>query len=188
MRMVRMLMDTPVTVSKKKSFLSYFLRSFTLKNIQCRWLIESLLKNDYLLENIHFVSTVDGFPKGCIISTTCTTGISFQFHKKHVVSNNIEQFFHEIRLHPTELTYIELNFKNSSTNQVYQSLITDQYFIKENDIWKKELAAKTDEFLSTYKKEYLKKQIDDALDNQDEERFLFLTKQLQKFINKKGLI
>src|SRR5690625_7913443 len=117
MKMEGMLMDTPVTVSKKKSFLSFFLRNFTLKNIQCRWLIESLLKNDYLLENIHFVSTVDGFPKGCIISTTCTTGISFQFHKKHVVSNNIEQFFHEIRLHPTELTYIELKIGRASCRE-----------------------------------------------------------------------
>src|SRR5690625_3670873 len=121
-------MKFPTLVENKKKFLQYFLNTFKLKNVKCKWFLEYLISNDYLLKNLYFVQSIKEFRKGIVISSKCSKGTGFQFHKEHVNTTDVERAFHDVRLHPDEKVYLQLNFKDAMQDKYYQQILSESHF------------------------------------------------------------
>src|SRR5690606_61708 len=113
-----------VSLEAKKEFIQWFLKQFKLKKRECIWILDYLRKNDHLLRNVYFVDSVDGCSRGILISTV--TGnenkLPFKFVKGNLMSDNPEQAFHDMRLHPDEPIYIDLNFRDKQTCVEYMKV------------------------------------------------------------------
>jgi uncharacterized protein YpiB (UPF0302 family) len=176
------LMASPVSVNEKKEFIRWFLNNYQLKRRECVWILNYLMSHDQLMKKVHFVEQAQYCPKGIIMSTHCVDDVPFRFYKENVMTTDAEKSFHDIRLNREEDIYIQLNFRESYHSSNYVLVLEENPYmpkhlqISEKD---KELAEKfLVESIYTFQREKLLKSIDDALDNQDHDEFLRLTKQL----------
>ncbi|WP_284141298.1 MULTISPECIES: ReoY family proteolytic degradation factor [unclassified Virgibacillus] len=177
-------MQTPVSVKDKKSFIEWFLNNHQLKKRESVWILNYIINHDIILENIHFVRDAKFCPRSIIISTQCSNEIPFRFYKNHVVTNDAEKSFHDIRLNQQEALYIQLNFKNVKQNPLYVTVleenpyIPDEFLITKQD---QEFAAQIlDQTVYEFRKKHIIKAIDLALDNRDKEQFQLLTESLRQ--------
>ena len=108
-------MTASVSVLDKKEFVRWFLKKYQMKRRECVWILNYLLSHDELLENIHFVEEAHYCPRAMVMSTTDSIGIPFRFYKGNIMTADAEKSFHDLRLHPDEEMYIQLNFPNSTT-------------------------------------------------------------------------
>ncbi|RDW22053.1 ReoY family proteolytic degradation factor [Oceanobacillus chungangensis] len=177
-------MNTPISINDKKSFIQWFLNHYQLKKRESVWILNYLVNHKELLMNVHFVHDVKFTPRGIIMTAHCSDEVPFRFYKNQLVTTDAEKTFHDIRLNQHDDLYIQLNFKNANQNAYYASImednpfIPDDYFItkKEKDIAKQIL----DKTVFDYKRNTLLKEIDQALDEMDQEKFITLSSQLHK--------
>lgn len=174
-------MLSPVTLKQKQFFLKWFLNKYKLKRQECVYMLEYIIRHKYLLKNIHFVSDAINYPKGMIITCYGSDEIDFQFHKQHIFSNNVIKSLHEIRFHPKERMFIQLNFHNADTNPFYQRILEDRYFAHENKYVQKADRERAEQLLQKVMIDghlaRLEKQIDEALDQNDKRLFLTLSEE-----------
>lgn len=172
-------MISPISIKEKKQFLKWFLNHYELKRADCIYILEHLIHHERLLLNVHFVRDVINYPKGILMTCNCSKGIDFQFHKNHVMTNNVDQSFHELRLHPDERMYIQLNFYDVHINQFYQTIAEDRYFSDENKRIRNQdaqvAATLLNKITNDYKLKQLKSDINKALDSHDKSSFLLLS-------------
>ncbi|MFP3441931.1 IDEAL domain-containing protein, partial [Pantoea sp. SIMBA_133] len=87
-----------------------------------------------------------------------------------------------IRLNQDEPIYIQLNFKSKNVSPHYVAVLEENPFLPENMAADKKYSFMAemvlDESFTRFKKESILKQIDEALDRNDEIAFLHLSKQL----------
>jgi len=178
-----MAMTTPVSVNEKKDFIRWFLNNYQLKRRECVWILNYLMSHDQLMKNVHFVEQAQYCPRGIIMSTHCVDEVPFRFYKENVMTTDAEKSFHDIRLNKDEEIFIQLNFRSSFHSPQYVAVLEENPFmpkhlqINEKD---KLLAEKfLEESIQTYQREKLLKQIDEALDQQDQCEFKRLTEQLR---------
>lgn len=168
-----------VPVTAKKEFLRWFLKRYRLKRRECVWILNYLLSNDHLLTNIHFTDNAHHCPRAMVISTTEVDNIPFRFYKGNLMTADTEKSFHDLRLHPDEPMYMQLNFKNSNTSPEYASVAEENPYIPEDPLTKqkdRELAERLlEESFTLTTQEMLRKRIDEALDKGDRELFISLT-------------
>ncbi|MFD1849525.1 ReoY family proteolytic degradation factor [Oceanobacillus bengalensis] len=181
-------MTTPVSVQDKKSFIKWFLKHFQLKKRESVWILNYILNHNQVLENVHFVRDVKFCPRGIIITSQCSSEVPFRFYKNHLVTTDAEKSFHDVRLNQDEPLYIQLNFKKAHQNAIYASVIEenpfipDDYFITSKD---RALAKKIlDKTIFDSKKKKLLKEIDQALDELDQEKFMKLSIELNNLEEK----
>lgn len=90
-----------------------------------------------------------------------------------------EKSFHDLRLHPDEKMYIQLNFKNSNKCPEYASVAEENPYLPEDLLTKRkdqEIAERLlEESVTLMTNEMLMKRIDEALDKGDRELFISLT-------------
>lgn len=179
------MMDSMISIDEKKEFLKWFLNSFQLKRRECAWLLNYLISDDRLMEKIHFVDGAKFCPKGIVISTIDVDKIPFCYYRHKHITMDAEKAFHDIRLNDHEEVYIQLNFPNASTNFQYAAVLEENPFMEKNtnlNIADKIIAELfLDKMIEKAKMEYLKKQIDKALDLRNEELFHQLVKKLNGF-------
>lgn len=175
-------MASPVSVNEKKEFVRWFLNNYQLKRRECVWILNYLMSHDQLMKKVHFVEQAQYCPKGIIMSTHCVDDVPFRFYKENVMTTDAEKSFHDIRLNRDEEIFIQLNFRESYHSSNYVLVLEDNPYmpkhlqISEKD---KQLAEKfLVESIYTFQRDKLMKSIDDALDNNDHEAFLRLTKKL----------
>nr|WP_285842554.1 ReoY family proteolytic degradation factor [Ureibacillus chungkukjangi] len=179
--------DSKVTSSipiiDKKSFVRWFLKNYQLKRRECVWILNYLLSNDNLLENIHFVEEAHYCPRAIVMSSVDSTGVPFRFYKGNIMTSDAEKSFHDLRLHPNESMYIQLNFPNIPPSQQYLAVLEENPFmpkylhISERDrLIAEEMLNNS---LLAFQEEKLLKEIDDALDKGDKEKFYSLSNLLQ---------
>jgi uncharacterized protein YpiB (UPF0302 family) len=175
-------MATPVSVNEKKEFIRWFLNNYQLKRRECVWILNYLMSHDQLMRKVHFVEQAQYCPKGIIMSTHCVDDAPFRFYKENVMTTDAEKSFHDIRLNREEDIYIQLNFRESFHSSHYVLVLEDNPFmpkhlgISDKD---KKLAKKfLEESIFTFQRDKLLTLIDEALDNQDQDEFLRLTKLL----------
>ncbi|UOQ85871.1 ReoY family proteolytic degradation factor [Gracilibacillus salinarum] len=177
-------METSIKVEDKKSFIQWFLGNFQLKKRESVWILNYLLNHDQLLEHVHFVLEARFCPRAMIISTHCSKEIAFRFYKKHIVTTDADKSFHDIRLHAQEPIYIQLNFKDSKQSIPYMKVLEDNPFIPDDYFLTKSDKRMADEWLQhslyEYKKEMLLQQINEALDEKNQELFVYYSEQLKK--------
>ncbi len=177
-------LETSVQTEDKKDFIEWFLRHYQLKKRESVWILNYLLNHEELLQQVHFVLEARFCPRAMIISTHCSNEIAFRFYKKHIVTTDADKSFHDIRLHATEPMYIQLNFKNVKRCIPYMKVlednpfIPDDYFLTGSD--KKVMEKWLDYSIYEYQRVKLLQQINDALDERDQQLFLYYTDQLNK--------
>lgn len=181
-------MTAMVPVAAKKDFVRWFLKRYKLKRRECVWILNYLLSHEVLLENVHFTDEAHYCPRAMVISTTKSESIPFRFYKGNLMTADAEKSFHDLRLYENEKMYIQLNFPNSHSCPHYASVREENPFlpsylqVSEAD---KKLARKlVEESIVTMTEEMLRKRIDEALDQNNEEHFLTLSAMLNDTIMK----
>ncbi len=176
-------MTSSVPIVDKKNFVRWFLKNFQLKRREFGWILNYLLSNDQLLENIHFVEEAHYCPRAIVMSSVDSNGVPFRFYKGNIMTSDAEKSFHDLRLYPNEDMYIQLNFPNVPPNQLYLAVLEENPYmpkylhINEKDRLIAEEILNTS--MLTFQEEKLLKEIDEALDQGDKEKFLELSNLLQ---------
>lgn len=178
------MMQIPVNVNDKKSFIRWFLNNYQLKKRESVWILNYLLNHDDILSNVHFVRDVKFCPRGIIMTSYCSKAVPFRFNKNHIVTTDPDKSFHDIRLNTTEPLYIQLNFKNANQNPIYAGVLEDnpyvpeEFGITETD---RVLAERIlNQTLYEYKISKIMQAIDKALDAKNHQEFLRLTDELNQ--------
>lgn len=182
-------MTTPVSVNEKKDFIRWFLNHYQLKRRECVWILNYLMSHDQLMMRVHFVEQAQFCPRGLVMSTHCVDDIPFRFYKENVVTTDAEKSFHDIRLNRDEDIYIQLNFRSSHQAHQFVAVLEENPFVpaklhvNEKDRFIAEQWLKNS--IKQFNRDKILKQIDQALDEKDEELFMKLTSQLQKYVEQK---
>ncbi len=99
------------------------------------------------------------------------------------MTSDAEKSFHDLRLHPNESMYIQLNFPNVPPSGQYLAVLEENPYmpkflhISEKDrVMAEELLNNS---MLAFQEEKLLKEIDDALDEGDKEKFYELSNLLQ---------
>lgn len=160
---------------EKRDFLKWFLEQHQLKRRECAWLLNFLMSDDYLMERVHFVEQAEFCPKALMISAVDVDSIPFAFHKNKHVTMDAEKSFHDIRLNRKEDIYIQLNFKDKHLSPQYIAVLEENPFAptSKNESKVNSLLAEMllDESIRLFRKEELRKKIDQALEKRDKEAF-----------------
>lgn len=177
-------MTSSVPVVDKKTFVRWFLKNYQLKRRECVWILNYLLSNDELLENIHFVEEAHYCPRAIVMSTVDSTGVPFRFYKGNIMTGDAEKAFHDLRLHPEEKMYIQINFPNVPPSSNFLAVLEENPFIPKNlDINEKDrliVEEILDISVKAFQEEKLMQEIDECLDRGDKERFIELSNLLQE--------
>jgi len=175
-------MNTPVSIKEKKEFIQWFLNNYQLKKRENVWILNYLVNHPELLANVHFVREIKLCPRSIIMSTHCSKETAFRFYKNQLATTDAEKAFHDIRLNRDEALYVKLNFKNARQSPDYMAVVeenpfmTNEYFITEED--KQSAKELLDYSVYRYKRNQLKREIDLALDQLDQKKFLELSDKL----------
>ncbi|WP_277585430.1 ReoY family proteolytic degradation factor [Psychrobacillus antarcticus] len=179
-------MTASVSVGEKKEFVRWFLKKYQMKRRECVWILNYLISHETLLNNVHFVEEAHYCPRAMIMSVTTSSGIPFRFYKGSIMTADAEKSFHDLRLHPEEDMYIQLNFQMMPPSPEYLAVLEENpYMPKYLQISEKDKMIAEDivmESLQAFQMEQLKKQIDQAIDENNKEKFMELSslwKQIQ---------
>ncbi|QTD42172.1 ReoY family proteolytic degradation factor [Sporosarcina sp. Te-1] len=177
-------MTAMIPVAAKKDFVRWFLKRYKLKRRECVWILNYLLSHEQLLQNVHFTDEAHYCPRAMVISTTNSESIPFRFYKGNLMTADAEKSFHDLRLHPEEKMYIQLNFPNSHACPQYAMVreenpyLPDDLQVSERD--RKIAEQLLEESAATMSLELLMRRVDEALDENDRERFLVLSSMLNE--------
>ena len=176
-------MTASVSVSEKKQFVRWFLQSYKMKRRECIWILNYMLSNEELLDKTHFVEEAHFCPRAMVMSSTESKEIPFRFYKGNLMTADAEKSFHDLRLNPEEDLYVQLNFPNRPPAPLYISVLEENPYMPQDAAITEQdriLAEKVlAESMASFQEETLLKQIDEALDVNDRERFFELSALLQ---------
>lgn len=182
-------MTAMVPVAAKKDFVRWFLKRYKMKRRECVWILNYLLSHEHLLQNVHFTDEAHYCPRAMVMSTTGSESIPFRFYKGNLMTADAEKSFHDLRLHPEEKMYIQLNFPNHHLCPQYASVREENTFLPNylqvNDNDRKIAEQFISESIASMTKEMLMKAVDEALDANDKERFILLSTMLNDAMMKK---
>lgn len=176
-------MSSAVPIVEKKTFIRWFLKNYQLKRREGVWILNYLLSNDELLKNVHFVEEAHYCPRAIVMSSLDHKGIPFRFYKGHLMTNDAEKSFHDLRMHPNEAMFIQLNFSNVPPHMNYLAVLEENPYMP-TDVGIGEREKKiAQQLLETsiyaFQEKAILEQIDEALDRGDKERFFELSAILQ---------
>ncbi len=175
-------MTAMIPVAAKKDFVRWFLKRYKLKRRECVWILNYLLSHEQLLENVHFTDEAHYCPRAMVISTINSESIPFRFYKGNLMTADAEKSFHDLRLHPEEKMYIQLNFPNSHACPQYAIVREENPFLPvelQVSARDRKIAEQLlEESAASMSLELLMKRVDEALDANDRERFLVLSAML----------
>ena len=179
-------MGDKVSVSDKKEFIQWFLNRYELRKRESAWLLSYLSSDDELLKRVHFVENLRNLPKTIVISTRCVRMTSFKFTKNNRVSTDVETAFYDIRSCPHEDIYISLYFKDRSTCPEYAAVLEVNPMEKQNTAQDTLLGLLAeivlDRAIRDFRERELYRQIDQALAEGDETKFLQLTEEWRNLV------
>jgi uncharacterized protein YpiB (UPF0302 family) len=176
-------MTASVSVMEKKEFVRWFLKRYQMKRRECVWILNYLLSHDDLLQKVHFVEEAHYCPRAMVMSVTESTGVPFRFYKGNLMTADAEKSFHDLRLHPNEDMFIQLNFPLVPPSSEYLAVLEENPFmpkylhINDKDRLIAEEVLKNS--MNSFREENILRQIDEALDTNNKEKFIELSKMLQ---------
>lgn|SRR5699024_2390440 len=181
-------MNTSITNEKKKHFLKWFTKNYTLKRRESLWILDYLFNHDIMLEKTHFVEHVEKAPRGIYMSAKNNHEPTFRFYKNGHTFKDAMQAFHEIRLNWSSQLYIEIDFEGAWQSPEYLAILEDNPYSRWNDNIPQDLIEQIDEAL-TYEtlmiaRQELLDEIDESLIHGQEETFADLTKTLKEIERK----
>ena len=176
-------MTASVSVMEKKEFVRWFLKRYQMKRRECVWILNYLLRHDDLLQKVHFVEEAHYCSRAMVMSVTESTGVPFRFYKGNLMTADAEKSFHDLRLHPNEDMFIQLNFPLVPPSSEYLAVLEENPFmpkylhINDKDRLIAEEVLKNS--MHSFREENILRQIDEALDTNDKDKFIELSKLLQ---------
>lgn len=177
-------METPVSVNEKKDFIRWFLNRYQLKRRESVWILNYLMSHDQLMEKVHFVEDAQCCPRGLIMSTHCSREVPFRFYKENIMTTDAEKSFHDIRLNRDEDIFIQINFRGSNASHQYAAVLEENPYVEKKVHLDEKDRKYAERFLQysikSFKENRLLQAIDEALDNEDRETFIRLSKQLNE--------
>ncbi|MGP6140079.1 MULTISPECIES: YpiB family protein [unclassified Jeotgalibaca] len=179
------------SLEDKKKFLTWFIQNYQLKRRESLWILNYLLNHELLLKNVHFVENIALTNRGMGLSTIESEEEPFVYFKEGKRFEDPEQAFHDLRLNWKEDFYLELFFEGA-----YQTL--SAYGILENNPNETDEVSITKETQQAVevslvrlawqeRKRHLLILIDQALVDQDEDKFKKYTEELRE-IDEKNMI
>ncbi len=171
-----------VPLNEKRVFIRWFLKNYQLKRREGVWILNYLLSNEALLEHVHFVDEAHYCPRAIVMSTVDTTSIPFRFYKDNIMTSDAEKAFHDLRINSTDEIYFQLNFPSIPPNPLYLAVLEENPYAPDIFIHEKDRVAAQqllENSVLEFQEHMLLKQIDEALDTGDKERFFELSNLLQ---------
>lgn len=177
-------MKTFVQVHEKKAFIFWFLNQYDMKQRESNWILTYLANHDKTLRNVYFVRHAEFCPRSIVISSKCSDKSPLRFYRNQLMTTNADKAFHDIRLNPFEPLYIELHFDQANQSPQYAFVLEENPFVSDEFYITKEDREQTegiiDFTIQNHKRDQLLKEIDQALDSKNKEKFIYLTKELHK--------
>lgn len=169
---------------EKKAFIYWFLNQYEMKARESNWILSYLASHNKLLRNLHFVRHAKACPRSIIISTKCSNGVAFRFHRNKLITSDPEKAFHDIRLNDDEALYVQLNFHQWRQNPQYALILEENPFLSDDDFItdedKREAERLMNYTLQAQIRKSLIEQIDESLDERDYNKFIRLSDELKK--------
>ncbi|MBO9128559.1 YpiB family protein [Bacillus sp. 165] len=179
-----------VSAIAKRNFLQWFLQEHRLKSTDGRRLLEFILNKPHILEHISFTEKLKPNEKTIIISSMNSDQIGFAFHYNQYKTTDISRALSELSSNPSGKVNLILHFYGKMLNHRYLQLIETSVSdnIKQYERYERQ-SKETDTVITqamlAKEKEHIKKQIDDALDQRDEQLFKKLVARLHE-LDKQG--
>lgn len=179
-----------VSPIEKRNFLKWFLEHQQLKRSDARKVIEYIINNFHILENVSFTEKIMLSRKTIVISSMNSDEPGFSFYFNQRKTDEVSKALGDLMMNPCEKVNIIIHFSGKMLNHRYLQLIESPVLenIKQyNQVQKDEKIVDDilDEILLEKEIEIVKKQIDVALDQKDEELFKSLTARLKEQYAKK---
>lgn len=169
---------------EKKAFIYWFLNHYELKSRESNWILTYLASHHKLLRNLHFVRHAKACPRSIIISSKCSNGVAFRFHRNKLITSDSEKAFHDIRLNDDEALYVQLNFHQWMQNPQYALVLEENPFLSDDDFITAEDKQEAERIINYTLQAQIRKnvieQIDGALDERDYDTFIRLSEELKK--------
>lgn len=174
------ILEQMISVNEKRDFLKWFLNHYHLKSRECVWLLNYVISDDHLLGLFRFVDNVKGCHRSMVISEKSVTNQAFEYNKQHVKTDDPEKAFHDIRLNQTEPIFIQVNFSSPYRTTEYVAVLEDNPFCQKtvHDRFGDAVDHVISKVEKNFLNETLQREIDDALDRGDKEKFKRLSKKL----------
>ncbi|WP_141433963.1 YpiB family protein [Bacillus sp. 03113] len=173
-----------VSANEKRSFLKWFLDNHRLKRIEARRLIEFLNNKTHILENLSFTEKINLKEKTIVISSTNSDETGFEYYYNQRKTFDVATAIGDITANPTSKINIILHFYGKMRNVRYNQLIeytNDE--IKPYELYQRQAKA-ADQVIAILMLEQevnnIKKDIDMALDQKNEEQFHKLVEKLKE--------
>lgn len=118
------------------------------------------------------------------MSTHCVDEVPFRFYKENVMTTDAEKSFHDIRLNKQQDLFIQLNFRSAYSSPEYAAVLESNPHLPKDLFENKQDQGMAEKILehaiSTFRREKLLKDIDEALHRHDKETFEKLSRQLNQ--------
>jgi len=170
-------------ISQKREFLEWFLKSVPVATREILWILNYIANHDVILDNVRIIEQVEKTPRGILfVSTEVTHSQSIVLYKAGLEFQDVNQIFHEIRMHSEEELFLEFKFLNAWKTSSYLEVLEDN----PHSSWNEEVENSQDieEFLEEEAKlaqiKALSEEIDLALAQKDAEKFTELSHQLSE--------
>ena len=177
-----------INLEDKRAFITWLVETITLKEKEAYWILNYLLNHDALLNRVVFVEQADKTPRGLVIADTKASQDGLVLFKETHPFTDAQQIFHEIRMNYKDTLYIEICFENREFNQLYQTVIEDNPFLSAFDLISTEMFHRIEEDFkqkqSEKEVEYLLTKINDAIDSNNQQEFIYWSNEYQKRKNK----
>jgi uncharacterized protein YpiB (UPF0302 family) len=177
-------LNPSVSVKDKKKFIQWFLNHYQMKKREAVWILNYLINYPKLLAHVHFVQNTKHCRRSITISTSCSKEPAFRFHKNKLITTDADKAFHDIRINRDTDIFIQLNFKDAYQSVEYRKVLIENPYMTDDDFITAEdrhtAKALLDHSLFEYKRNKLKKEIDLALDQLDQKKFLQLSEELSR--------
>lgn len=173
-------MGTPT--KDKRICLQWCLQHLKFPRRETYWLLNYLMNHATILSNVHFVEAAEKAPRGLIIHTKATSAPMILVIDGQEFTD-VDQIFHEIRLHWKQPLYVEIKFADSWQEPLYVGVLEDNPAASWNGAIEADVLESVDEGLAALahdaRKTELLDLIDDALECGDEALFKKLSQELK---------
>src|SRR5699024_6058867 len=171
-----------ISLLDKKRFLNWFVTHLSFSRREVSWLLNYLADHEAILTHIHFVENAEKTPRGISIQCRKYGDDPLALFLDGKKFTDTDQVFHEIRLNWEHPLYLECLFPNARNNDLYLRVLEANPYYRWNDTIDQEIVERFEHYFSLQdsqeKLKDLYQKIDQALEEEDQEQFLLLSKEV----------
>ncbi|PJZ18623.1 hypothetical protein CEW46_27530 [Bacillus cereus] len=175
--------NNKITVDQKKEFIKWLLNTYTFKTREINWIFNYLMSHDKLVEKVKFIDFDHRSAYRSIRYSLRTDAFELSQDNGEYITSDAEYTFNNIRMNREHDLYILLegdcDFYRRYYEVVERNPFANKYEAPDRD--RHEVAQLLQYSLFEHQKSLINKQIDEALDNQDKEKFRELSSELSEF-------